>query len=188
LLCAAGLFAQGCGLIEAIRAHLHVKMKTVDHTPPDKLLTFLLYILAGLEALSEAEQDHHPLRTDPLLARAWDQPELPYHTGVSVLLHALTAGNEQELRQALRQVSAPFIQRDIQAASAAGIVTIILDLTGEPVSDQSQSYPETAYGYMDGTLEKGYQLAAVSLRGPQHRTFLAGFHHPGNTVSSANRH
>jgi hypothetical protein len=159
-------------------------MKTVDHAPPDKLLTFFLYILAGLEALFGAEQDHHPLRTDPLLARAWDQQELPYHTGVSVLLHALTAKNGHELRQALRQVSEPFIQRDIQAASAAGIVTIILDLTGEPVSDQSQSYPDTAYGYMDGTLEKGYQLAAVSLRGPQHRTFLAGFHHPGNTVSS----
>jgi len=184
LLCAAGYFAQSCGLIRTMRSRLHVPMKTVDHTPADKLLTFALYIAAGMEALPEAEKGHHPLNTDDMLARSWDQRSFPHHTGVSTLLHRLTDDNVAEVEQVINDVSAPFLQHDIQAARQAGAVVLIFDLTGEPVTDQSQSYPETAYGYMDGTLEKGYQLAAVSLRGPHHRTFLAGFHHPGNTVSA----
>jgi len=184
LLCAAGYFAQSCGLIRTMRSRLHVPMKTVDHTPADKLLTFVLYIADGMEALTDAEKGHHPLSTDVVLAQSWDQLSFPHHTGVNTLLQRLTDGNVAEVEQVINDVSEPFLQQDIQAARRAGDVVLILDLTGEPVTDQSQSYPETAYGYMDGTLEKGYQLAAVSLRGAHHRTFLAGFHHPGNTVSA----
>ncbi len=183
LLCAAGYFAQACGLIGAMRSRLHVPMKTVDHTPADKLVTFFQYILAGLDALPEAEKGHHPLSADAVLAQSWDQCSFPHHTGVSTMLHRLTDDNVTEVERLINDVSAPFLQHDIQAAVRTGAVVLILDLTGEPVTDQSQSYPETAYGYMDGTLEKGYQLAAISLRGAHHRTFLAGFHHPGNTVS-----
>lgn len=184
LLCAAGYFARACGLIREARSQLHVSMKTVDHTPADKLLTFFLYILAGLVALPEAENGHHPLSTDDVLAQSWDQSSLPGHSGVHTLLYRLTDLNVAEVDHILSCVSEPFLRQDIATAGATGEVVLILDLTGEPVSDQSQTYPDTAYGYMDGTLEKGYQLAAISLRGPHRRTMLAGFHHPGNTVSA----
>jgi hypothetical protein len=36
-------------------------MKTVDHTPADKLLTFVLYVADGMEALTDAEKGHHPI-------------------------------------------------------------------------------------------------------------------------------
>lgn len=61
LLCAAGYFAQSCGLIRTMRSCLHVPMKTVDHTPADKLLTFVLYVADGMEALTDAEKGHHPI-------------------------------------------------------------------------------------------------------------------------------
>ena len=93
LLCAAGYFAQSCGLIRTMRSRLRVPMKTVDHTPADKLLTFVLFIADGMEALTDAEKGHHPLSTDAVLAQSWDQRSFPHHTGVGALLQRLTDGN-----------------------------------------------------------------------------------------------
>ena len=59
------------------------------------------------------------------------------------------------------------------------------DLTGRPVSDGSTSYPAAAFGYMDGQIRLGYQLAAVCLHTKRYgRQWLVGQQHPGDTVSA----
>jgi len=60
------------------------------------------------------------------------------------------------------------------------------DLTGQAISSTSTTYPEAAFGWMNDQVRLGYQLARVSLSSAAGvRLWLAGFHHPGDTVSSA---
>ncbi len=59
------------------------------------------------------------------------------------------------------------------------------DLTGQAVSSTSTSYPEAAFGWMNDSVKLGYQLARVCLSGAKgERVWLAGFHPPGDSVSS----
>jgi hypothetical protein len=58
------------------------------------------------------------------------------------------------------------------------------DLTGLPVSNTSQTYPNAAFGHMNDDIRLGYQAAMVSLDSPTYtRLWLSGAHHPGDTVS-----
>jgi hypothetical protein len=58
------------------------------------------------------------------------------------------------------------------------------DLTGLPVSNTSQSYPNAAFGHMDAEIRLGYQAGVVSLQSPTYgRLWLSVAHHPGDTVS-----
>jgi hypothetical protein len=58
------------------------------------------------------------------------------------------------------------------------------DLTGQAVSPTSTTYPGVAFGWMNDGVKLGYQLARVSLSSlSRERIWLAGFHHPGDTVS-----
>jgi hypothetical protein len=59
-------------------------------------------------------------------------------------------------------------------------------LTGQAISPTSQTYPDAAFGWMNDGVKLGYQLARVCLSPrDQDRVWLAGFHHPGDTVSAA---
>ena len=59
------------------------------------------------------------------------------------------------------------------------------DLTGRPVSSTSQTFPGAAFGYMDGEVRLGYQLAEICLHTALFgRQWLSAQHHPGNTVSA----
>jgi hypothetical protein len=60
------------------------------------------------------------------------------------------------------------------------------DLTGQPVSSTSTTYPEASFGWMNDQVRLGYQLARVCLTtAAGERWWLAGTHHPGATVSAA---
>ena len=55
-------------------------LKTVYHTPPEKLLDVVVSILAGYEALSVSS---HHLRADLALAQAWQRPQFADHSSLS---------------------------------------------------------------------------------------------------------
>jgi hypothetical protein len=58
------------------------------------------------------------------------------------------------------------------------------DLTGLPVSNTSQTYPNATFGHMDADIRLGYQAGVVSLDSPTYgRLWLSVAHHPGDTVS-----
>jgi len=85
----------------------------------------------------------------------------------------------------LDQVSQPFIDREVLlAVRDSGILLWDGDLTGRPVSSTSQTYPDAAFGWMGDEVRLGYQAAVISQRSPTYgRLLLAGFRHPGDTVS-----
>ena len=179
LLVPCGKLAQQIGLIQAL-GRVPFKMKTIDHSPGDKLVELLVHILAGGMHLKELEAGRHPLARDHVVAEAWGQDTFASASGVSDLLRAATEEAVTGLKAELRQVLAPYRRRVRRDLSPAWLV-IDFDLTGLVVSDQATTYEGADFGYMgavDGPA-KGYQFARAQLSTPRESLVLGGFLHPG---------
>jgi hypothetical protein len=183
LLVAYGRFAAQIGLTDALN-QVPFKMKTVDHSPGDKLSELLVHILAGGMHLCELGRSAHPLVQDPTVAHAWGQHSFASASGVSDLLRAATPQTVEGLKAQIRQLSEPYRRRILRDLSSSWLV-VDLDLTALVVSDQAATYEGAEFGYMgevDGP-GKGYQFARAQVAGPQDALLLGGFLHPGRTVS-----
>jgi hypothetical protein len=180
-----GLYARQIGLVEALeQVELHQKRRT--HTPQTKVLEFLVAILAGLPHLKDISRSAHPLDQDPATAEAWGQTAWADYSGVSRTLQQLSEEEVSALMEAVERISQPFIDQEVEGAlETAGHLVYDADLTGRPVSNTSNSYPNTAFGYMGDTVQLGYQAALVTLHTPTFgRLWLSNQLHPGDTVSS----
>src|SRR5260370_37277406 len=87
---AASLAALGAKLKQLdvfgpIRAKVHIKQKTVKHTPTDKLYDALISLLAGAHRLVEINTR---LRTDPGLQRAFGRTACAEQSVVQETLNA----------------------------------------------------------------------------------------------------
>jgi hypothetical protein len=180
-----GQFAQALGLIQEL-AKVSLHQKKVRHDPHTKILEFLLAVLAGLEHLQDLSTAAEPIEKDLAVARAWLQPGWADFSGVSRTLTALPQAEVEQIVSVLDRISQPFIDREVMLALAnPGYLTLDGDLTAQPVSDTSTTYPNAAYGHMDeNQLGQGYQVAKVSLRAPTYgRLMLSSTLHPGDVVS-----
>jgi hypothetical protein len=186
LLIAYGQFAGQIGLLERLMK-VPVPAKTRTHTPQAKLIEFLVGILSGLEYLQDLNLAPRPLAKDLAVARAWSQLGWAHFSGVSRTLDAADDQTVVAVREALQSCSQPFVDAAVDDELRRGIPLVLdADLTGQPVSSTSRTYPDAAFGWMDDGLRLGYQLARISLQTNLYgRLWLAGFHHPGNTVSVA---
>jgi hypothetical protein len=178
-----GHFATQLGVQEAFR-RVPFPMKTIDHSPGDKLAELLAHVLAGGMHLNELATSAHPLVHDQAVARAWGQAAFASASGVNALLRAATPECVTTLQSALHQVSEPYRRRVLRDLAPSWLV-VDFDLTGLVVSDQATTYEDAAYGYMgevDGPA-KGYQFARAQVQGRRDVLLLGGFLHPGRTVS-----
>lgn len=184
LLVAWGWFAQEIGLLEQLQ-QVPLHQKRYHHRPQGKVLEFLVAILAGLKHLQEISLAAHPLDKDRAVAQAWGQAGWADYSGVSRTLRGLSWEEVNALIQGLEAVSRPYLTCELQRLQSSGQrLCYDGDLTGLPVSNTSQSYPNAAFGYMDDAIRLGYQAGLVSLRSPTYgRLWLAIAHHPGDTVS-----
>jgi hypothetical protein len=186
LLVAWGHFAQSLGL-RAQLATVPLAQKTVHHTPAAKLLTCLVGGLAGNEHLADLSHGPAPIEHDRALAVAWGLPTFPEASSVSRTLAAANPTTLQALQRVLAMVSQPFLDRALaDLRTRAAPLRFDLDLMGRPLTRHSHSYPDAAFGYMDGSLQLGYQLAMVCLQTALYdRQWLAAVQHPGNTPSAS---
>lgn len=184
MLVAFGEFLQQHGLIKRLM-QVPVKQKTQTFAPQTKLVEFLTGIMSGLEHLVDLNDGPHPVATDEIVARAWGQPGFAHYSTVSRTLEACDAQTVSAVEHAINDFSRPFIDEQVHGLLRRGEPLIYdLDLTGQAVSATSQTYPGVAFGWMNDGVKLGYQLARVCLSSPkQARLWLAGFHHPGDTVS-----
>jgi len=183
-LVAWGWCAQETGLIKKIQA-VPLKQKAYEHTPQSKVLEFLVGTLAGIKHMQEISTAAHPLDCDTTVAGAWEQPGWADCSGVSRTLSSLNWENVQAIEQVLEEFSQPFLQGELKLIQSQGKrLRYDGDLTGLPVSDTSQTYPNAAFGLMAEEIRLGYQAGVVSLVSPTYgRLWLSVAHHPGNTVS-----
>jgi hypothetical protein len=184
LLVAYGQFASENGLLERLMT-VPVPVKTRVHKPQAKLVEFLVGILSGTEYLQDLDLSARPLTKDSAVASAWGQASFAHYSGVSRTLDAAGSDTVSAVESALRAFSQPFLDEALADGLRRGEPLVFdCDLTGQAVSPTSRSYPGAAFGWMDDEVRLGYQLARVSLETKRFgRLWLAGFHHPGDTVS-----
>jgi hypothetical protein len=189
LLVAFGEFLQQHGLIRRLM-QVPIKQKTRTYAPQTKLVELLVGIMSGLEHLADLNDGPQPLVKDPLVAQAWGQAGFAHYSGVSRTLDCCDAATVAAVEQAITDFSQPFIADTMQALLRRGAPIVYdVDLTGQAVSATSTTYPDAAFGWMNDGLKLGYQLARICVSPTdQPRLWLAGFHHPGNTVSAACLH
>ncbi|MDQ5852589.1 MAG: hypothetical protein M3380_11080 [Chloroflexota bacterium] len=180
-----GHFARTIGLREQL-ATVPIRQKTVTHAPQDKLLEFLIGLLSGMEYLTDLSAGPAPLVKDPAVATAWQLETLADASTVSRTLKASDAETVAGLRTALDTLGQPFLDHAItDIRERQQPLVLDADLTGRPVSSTSRTYPDAAFGYMDGELRLGYQLAEICVQTTRFgRQWLSARHHPGSMVSA----
>lgn len=185
MLVAFGHFAAEIGLLDQLPT-VPVPQKTVTHTPAAKLTTFFMGLLTGIEYLTDLTHAPAPLYHDPEVTRAWGFTALPEASGVSRTLTACTDESLAALERALDSVTQPFLQRALADLHTRNQPILLdADLTGQPLSPSSTTYPAAAFGYMAGAVHLGYQLAEICLHTELYgRQWLVGQQHPGDTVSA----
>ncbi len=165
-LVAWGWFAEHIGLIQKLQA-LSLKQKHYHHRPQTKVLEFLVAILAGLPHLQDISLAAHPLDKDQAVAQAWQQPAWADYSGVSRTLSGLSWEEVKQIVQVLEQISQPYLTTELQVLRSQGKpVRLDGDLTGIPVSNTSQTYPNAAFGHMNDEIRLGYQAGVVSEASP----------------------
>jgi hypothetical protein len=184
MLVAWGLSAQEMGLIEVFE-QVEIKQKTRVHSPQRKVIEFFVAILGGLPHLQDISRSAHPLDQDLAVARAWKQTGWADYSGVSRTLQKLSSEEVGAIQRTLDGWIAPIIAKEVALAlQQQGYVVYDGDLTGRPVSNNSTTYPDVAYGYMGDRVQLGYQAAMVSFHSPTYgRLWLNSRQHPGDTVS-----
>ena len=186
MLVAFGEFVQQHGLLDRLQ-QVPIAQKTREMAPQAKLMEFLVGIMSGMEHLQDLTHRPRPLTRDPVVARAWGLERFAHYSAVSRTLHACDARTVVAVEAAITTFSRPFVDRAVHDLVRRGLpLTYDFDLTGQAVSATSTTYPDAAFGWMNDQVRLGYQLARVCLS-PRagERIWLAGFHHPGDTVSAA---
>jgi hypothetical protein len=184
MLVAFGEFVQQHGLIERLM-QVPIPQKARQFTPQTKLVEFLAGIQSGIEHLEDLNDGPHPLVKDAVVAHAWGQAGFAHYSGVSRTLDVCTPETVRAVEQAVTEFSRPFIAAQVTELLRRGTdIVYDFDLTGQAVSPTSTTYPDSGFGWMDDGVQLGYQMARVCLTAQDgQRTWLAGFHHPGDTVS-----
>jgi hypothetical protein len=127
-LAAIGVKLTQLDLFGPIRAHLHIKQKTVKYRPTDKLYDAFISLLSGTQGLVEINTR---LRTDPALQRAFGRSACAEQSVVQETLDACTTEKVGQMQHALdliyRQHSCGY-RHDYQA----GFQLLDVDMSGLP--------------------------------------------------------
>jgi hypothetical protein len=180
-----GHFARTIGLLGRL-AQVPIVQKTVLRAPHEKLVEFFLGLLTGMEYLTDLSEGAAPLVKDAEVAAAWQLHRMADASGVSRTLWACDEQTVQELERQLAAVGQPFLDRAVSDLRQRHETLVLdADLTGRGVSSTSQTFPGAAFGYMDGEVRLGYQLAEICLQTDLFgRQWLSAQHHPGDTISA----
>lgn len=184
MLVAFGEFLKQQGVIDQLMG-VTIQQKTRRFAPQTKLVEFLAGILSGMEYLQDLNEGPHPLAQDTVVAQVWGQSGFAHYSTVS---RTLDTGDEQtvkDVERVITEFSRPFIATAVHELLRRGAPIVYdFDLTGQAVSPTSTTYEGVGFGWMDDSVKLGYQLARVCLSAQDGtRLWLAGFHHPGDTVS-----
>jgi len=179
-----GHFARTIGLLKGL-AEIPIDQKKVVRAPHEKIVELLVGLLSGIESLTDLSEGPAPLTKDSEVSTAWKLQAMADASGVSRTLQACDDETVVGLARVLDAISQPFIDRAVSDLRQRNEPLVLdADLTGRPVSSTSQTFPGAAFGYMDGEVRLGYQLAQICLQTSLFgRQWLTAQHHPGDTAS-----
>lgn len=183
MIVAWGYFSRLHRLAQQLREHVHLPRHHENIPMGDLILEFGLLLLSGSTQIQDLNLGPRPLVQDTAVGAAWDIV-WGHYTSVSRILKRATPEVVSQVVEVLDQFSRPFIEQEVAALAAQGQEMLLYaDLSGREVSAYSQSYTEARWGHMGNAVALGYQHAVISMRGQTYRLHLAGFLHPGDTVS-----
>ncbi|MHC4792453.1 MAG: transposase [Planctomycetota bacterium] len=167
------------GIFDPIHLQVQIPQKTVLYRPSDKLVFLTLGMICGSETVSDI---NHTLRVDKPLIQAFG-----YNTCAdqSVIQETLSACTEENVVQLEAGIETLFEQHNLsiayikQAFSEQQVITVDLDLSGQPISKNAEG---SSKGYFSGKRNiYGRQLARIVV--PETQEIVAEALYPGNRHS-----
>ncbi|MBT9162361.1 MAG: hypothetical protein DDT27_00919 [Dehalococcoidia bacterium] len=168
-----GHYAQDIGLIDLFKERLKIDMKTVHHTPVEKVIELFVSMIAGCP---DVKTVNNRLVPDRLAAAAWCQKQFADQSQVSEVVHRITPENLLQLEEISHTL---FSQRSLARRHPVNEWLIVdVDMTGLPVSPTSRTYEGAAFGFMQKDKGKGYKLTCAYTGGELGEVF-GGLFDPG---------
>jgi len=168
-----GHYAQDIGFIDLFKEHLKIDMKTVHHTPVEKIVELFVSMIAGCP---DVKTVNNRLVPDRLAAAAWCQKQFADQSRVSEVIHRITPGNLLQLEEISHTL---FSQRSLARRHPVNEWLVVdVDMTGLPVSPASKTYEGAAFGFMQEETGKGYKLTCAYTGGELGEA-LGGLFDPG---------
>jgi hypothetical protein len=147
------------GILAPIHSQVQIPQKTVLYRPSDKLVFLTLGMICSSETVSDL---NHTLRVDQPLLQAFGYNTCADQSVIQETLSACTEENVVQLETTIEHLfeqhnlSGAYIQ---QAFSQQHVITIDLDLSGQPVSKNAEG---SSKGYFSGKRNiYGRQLARI---------------------------
>jgi hypothetical protein len=156
-------------------ADLSLELKTVDHSPEDKLQDIVTSILAGCRAISQVNTR---IRPDLALAYAWGRGRFADQSQLARALDTFDASHIAQLRHG-SEVLFRRESRVLRHDHNRDWLWLDIDLTPLPISKRAEGSTKGKFGKRN---RYGRQLARV--QAPQYHETLFSRVYPGNQESS----
>jgi hypothetical protein len=154
-LCAIGIKLRSLQFFDTIAAHVHIRQKTIKHTPVEKLTDAFIAILSGAHGLSEINTR---VRSDAALERAFGRNSCAEQSVVQETLDACTVENVRRMKyafKALMQAHSLSYRHPYQAR----LQLLDVDMTGLPCGRRAEKASKGYFANQPG--RHGRQMARV---------------------------
>ena len=167
-------FARTIGALDLLE-QVKVKMKEVNYTVHQKMITLLLSIIMGCKYTSDV---NHKLVPDTVAANMFDMKRFPDQSQVNELIRRI---DEKGIEQ-LASVHHQMFMQNAQCLSSSGFIVVDIDQSG--LIANGKTYEAAQKGYFSKKKnQRGYQLSAAFC-GETSET-ISLYLDPGNTHCSA---
>jgi hypothetical protein len=140
-LCALGAYLHRIGFFAPLEERVRIQQKTLKYTPAQKLLMFVVGLLAGAKAVSPTDRT---VRLDPALCAAFGLPGCAEQSVIADTLNAATAADVADLYAALAAIFTQHSQAR-RHEYRRGVLILDLDLSPLPASKRAEG---SERGYM----------------------------------------
>jgi len=149
---------------------VHLKIKTVQHAPEQKLQDIIVSILANCSSIKQSDLR---IRPDRVLAEAWGRAQFAEQSTLADTLNAFTAPAVMQLRHATETLYRQHGQ--VLHHNFTDLLMLDFDLTGLPASRHAQASEKGDFSGAPNTY--GRQLLRVSA--PAYHETLRSLLYPG---------
>src|SRR5215216_545818 len=154
-LCALGLKVRSLKLFDAIAERVHIRQKTIRHTPLEKLQDAFIAMLAGAHGLCEVNTR---VRADAALQRSFGRHSCAEQSVVQETLDRCSAENVRQMEEAVDAIFRAH-SRAYRHDYKLGLHLLDVDLTGLPCGKSAE---EARKGYLSGYgVRRGRQMGRV---------------------------
>ncbi|HQF37388.1 MAG TPA: transposase [Candidatus Dojkabacteria bacterium] len=167
-------FAQTLGALDLLD-QIKVKMKEIDYTVHQKMMTLLLSVVIGCRYTSDINQKLVP---DTVAANLLDMKRFPDQSQVNELLRRIDSNGVEQLKNVHHQM---FVQ-NAQCLSTKDTVVVDIDQSGLIANGKTYELAQKGY-FSKKKNQKGYQLSAAFC-GNENSETISMYLDSGNTHCS----